>query len=53
MGNWVILRGGGGVDGLFEELGRFEVFLEGGTLEDLAFLRGLGSCIFFERPSII
>ena len=60
MGSWTIFSGlGGGVDSLdrlegrFVELGRFVEGLEDGTLEVLAFLRGLGSWAFLERPSFM
>ena len=39
------------LDGLFVVLGLFVGALEDGTLEVLAFLRGLGSWTFLERPS--
>ena len=55
VGSWTILRAcWGGVDciesleGPFVEL---DLLVVEGTLVDLAFLRGLGSCFFLERPS--
>ena len=39
------------LEGRFVVLGRFVEGLEDGTLEVLAFLRGLGSWTFLERPS--